>query len=90
MPVPSFPLNVLERICDVLADTTSGFTGSEIGELLTRLDIADPLPQMTKRVRLYEALRQRQDTDRFGNLVVAFIQESMNPSRPPYPVRRMV
>jgi hypothetical protein len=60
MLVPSFPLNVLERICDVLADTSTGFTGSEIGKLLTRLNIADPLPQMTKRVRLYEALRQRQ------------------------------
>jgi hypothetical protein len=81
MPVPSFPLNVLERICDVLADTSTGFTGSEIGKLLTRLNIADPLPQMTKRVRLYEALRQRQDADRCANLVVAFIQESMNPVR---------
>jgi hypothetical protein len=81
MPVPSLPLNVLERICDVLADTSTGFTGSEIGKLLSRLNIADSQPQMTKRVRLYEALRQRQDTDRSANLVVAFMQESINPVR---------
>jgi hypothetical protein len=73
MPVSSLPLNVLERICDVLADTSTGFTGSEIGKPLSRLNIADPQPQMTKRVRLYEALRQRQDTDRCANLVVAFM-----------------
>jgi hypothetical protein len=59
MPVPCFQLNILERICDVLADTSTGFTGSEIGKLLMRLSIADPQPQMTKRHRLYEALRQR-------------------------------
>jgi uncharacterized protein (TIGR02391 family) len=81
MPVPSFQLNILERLCDVLADTSTGFTGSEIGKFLKRLSIADPLPDMTKRHRLYEALRQRQETDRCGNLVIAFIQESMNPVR---------
>jgi hypothetical protein len=62
-------------------NTSTGFTGSEIGKFLKRLSIADPLPDMTKRHRLYEALRQRQETDRCGNLVIAFIQESMNPVR---------
>jgi uncharacterized protein (TIGR02391 family) len=81
MPVPSFQSSVLERLCDILADTSTGLTGSEIGKLLARLSIADPLPQMTKRHRLYEALKQRQDIDRCANLVVAFIQETMNPVR---------
>jgi DNA-binding transcriptional MerR regulator len=63
MPVPSFQLNILERLCDVLADTSTGFTGSEIGKFLKQLSIADPLPDTTKRHRLYEALRQRQETD---------------------------
>ena len=79
--VPSFDLGVLERICEVLAATSTGFTGSEIGKFLSRLDIDDPMPGMTKRVRLFEALRQRQERDRCGNLVVAFIQESMKPVR---------
>lgn len=79
--IPPLELNVLERICDTLADTSTGLTGSEIGRLLMKLNIADPIPQMTKRHRLYEALRQRQERDRCGNLIIAFIQESMDPVR---------
>jgi hypothetical protein len=36
--IPTFELNVLERICDVLAETTTGLTGSEIGRLLMNLN----------------------------------------------------
>ena len=79
--VPSFGLGVLERICEVLADTSTGFTGSEIGKFLSRLGIDDPMPTMTKRVRLFEALRQRQERDGCANLVIAFIQEAMKPVR---------
>jgi uncharacterized protein (TIGR02391 family) len=79
--VPSFDLSVLERVCEVLADTSTGLTGSEIGKLLGQLGIADPIPAMTKRIRLFEALKQRQERDRCANLVVAFIQETMKPVR---------
>lgn len=79
--IPSFETTLLERICEVLGDTSTGLTGSEIGALLRRLGIADPMPGMTKRVRLFEALRQRQEQDRCGNNVVAFIQEALNPVR---------
>lgn len=79
--VPSFELSVLERICEVLADTSTGLTGGEIGKLLSRLGIADPMLSMAKRVRLFEALRARQERDRCANLVVAFIQETMKPVR---------
>ena len=79
--VPSFELSVLERICDVLADTSAGLTGTQIGKLLSQLGIHDPMPGMTKRIRLFEALKQRQEQDRCANLVVAFIQETMKPVR---------
>jgi hypothetical protein len=36
---------------------------------------------MTKRHRLFEALRQRQERDGCANLVIAFIQETMKPVR---------
>lgn len=78
---PAFETNVLERLCAVLADTSTGLTGSEIGRLLARLGIADPAPSFTKRVRLFEALQARQQQDHFGNQVIALIQESMNPAR---------
>ncbi len=76
-----FDSAVLERISDVLADTSSGLTGSEIGKHFAQLGITDAMPGMTKRVRLFEALRLRQEQDRCGNLVVAFIQQTMSPVR---------
>lgn len=77
--IPEFSANVLERICDILGDTQTGLTGSEIGRYLGQLGITDPLPGMTKRYRLYEALSQRQQQDRCGNLVAAFIHAVMDP-----------
>lgn len=79
--IPEIDSVVLERICDVLADTSTGLTGSEIGKLLRRLSIDDPMPGMTKRVRLFDALSQRQRSDHSGNLIAAFIHEAMNPVR---------
>lgn len=81
MPLPAIDEAHLEQICNVLADTTTGLTGTEIGTLLRRLDIADPNASATKRVRLYDALSSRQRGDRCGNNVIAFIQEAMNPVR---------
>jgi uncharacterized protein (TIGR02391 family) len=79
--VPPFELSVLERICDVLAATDDGLTGGEITKLLSQLATSDPMPTMTKRKRLFEALKQRQERDRCANNAVAFIQEAMKPVR---------
>jgi uncharacterized protein (TIGR02391 family) len=69
----------LQRICDVLADTGTGLTGSQIGSILSALGIEDPFPTATKRHRLYGALSNRQQKDGCGNLVVAFIYRAMDP-----------
>lgn len=79
--IPSFGDAHLQRICDILADTSTGLTGSEIGRLLEQLKIADPRPGDTKRHRLFAALEARQDQDRCGNNVAAFIQAAMEPVR---------
>lgn len=71
----------LQAICDVLGDTHEGLTGSEIGSLLVECGIEDPLPNHTKRYRLYEAFKQRQSNDRCANSVLNFIQTAMNPVR---------
>lgn len=81
MPIPAFDLGVLQSICDILGDTGHGFTGAEIGRFLRECNIDDPLPQMTKKYRLFEALKIKQTADRCGNNVVAFIQHTMNPAR---------
>lgn len=79
MPIPKFDSNVLEQICNIIGDTTTGLTGSEIGKLLKELNADDLYPDVTKRKRLYEALKVKQLKDNCGNNVVACIQKVMTP-----------
>ena len=81
MVLPKFDDAQLEEICKILADTYTGLTGSEIGKFLNRINAPDPHPGYTKRVRLYEALCAKQDEDKCGNNVVAFVQDVMSPVR---------
>ena len=73
---PSFDDNTLGAICDILAETSTGLTGSELGTLLARMGINDPEPSFTKRKRLFIALHQKQVRDRCANNILAFIQEA--------------
>jgi len=79
--IAEFSQTELESICSVLADTHTGLTGSEIGSILARLGIPDPMPTMTKRHRLFEALSGRQAQTHSGNVGAFIIQEAMNPVR---------
>ncbi len=79
--IPSFREADLEAICSVLGDTSEGLTGSEIGQLLKQCSVPDPLPDVTKRHRLREALSQAQHRDGCGNIVVVFIRSAMDPVR---------
>jgi uncharacterized protein (TIGR02391 family) len=79
--IPPLDNATLEAICAVLGDTATGLTGSEIGTVLRRCSIDDPQPGITKRHRLFEALRLRQAGDKVGNHVVAVIQAAMEPVR---------
>src|SRR5205823_5205042 len=79
--IPKIDDTKLEAICAVLGDTGAGLTGSEIGRLLSRSGIEDSVPGMTKRHRLFEALRARQAKDGCANNVLSFIQTAMDPVR---------
>lgn len=79
MKIPSFNKANLEQVCNVLGDTSSGLTGSEIGRYLQECGIADLNPGMTKRIRLFDALVARQRSDACANNVCAFIQLVMHP-----------
>ena len=57
----------LKAICDILGDTGSGLTGSEISKYLRERNIPDPYPGITKRHRLYEALARQQRADACAN-----------------------
>lgn len=79
--IPSFDESVLQKLCDVLADTNTGLTGAAIARALAQCSIADLDPTITKRHRLFAALFQRQRTDRCANNVIAFLRVVMNPVR---------
>lgn len=81
MALPPIDEAHLEQICNVLANTTTGLSGSEITTLLQRLGIADPNPSANKRTRLCDALSSKQRRDGCANNVIALIQEAMNPVR---------
>lgn len=79
--VPVFEPSVLGSLCDILGATSNGLTGNEIGPVLQTCGIDDPSPGITKRRRLFDALQARQQRDKCGNLVVAFVCEAMKPVR---------
>lgn len=79
--IPSIQDPTLQALCDVLGATDTGLTGSEIGRYLAECGIADPIPQMTKRHRLFEALKARQAQDRCANNVLRFVVHVMSPVR---------
>lgn len=85
-----FDNEVLYAVCEVLGDTNDGLTGSEINKLLGSAGIDDPNPTITKRDRLYKALSARQERDRSGNAVVAFVMRAMAPARYLAPGRQSV
>lgn len=69
----------LREVAGVLADTTDGLTGKQIGDLLSRLRMADPLPTATKRDRLTEAFVVRQNADGSPRRIITFIVHAMEP-----------
>lgn len=78
---PPWNSQVVEGVADVLGDTSTGLTSTQIGQLLADLKIPDPLAGDTKRVRLRYALLAQQQKDRASNCVIAFITRSMAPVR---------
>lgn len=81
MKFDEFNENTLRAICDKIAATDNGLTGDEITKLLHQINIHDPSPTGTKRIRLFEALKSKQDKDNCGNGVIYFIQTAMDPVR---------
>lgn len=79
--IPPFSGQQLESIAQVLGDTDTGLTGTEIGHLLAECRVPDVSPVMTKWKRLYNALVEFQNANQFGNHVVGFIHKAMNPVR---------
>lgn len=71
----------LESVCKALAHTATGLTGTEIGHALKQVGVKDIDPAATKWKRLYNALAARQNADRSGDRVLAFIAHALDPAR---------
>lgn len=76
---PPWSYGSLQAIAAVLGDTDTGLTGREIGDLLHRLKMEDPLPGVTKRDRLTEAFVRRQNKDKSSRRIITFINAAMDP-----------
>lgn len=78
---PVFSPAQLEAICRALGETDSGLKGSEINHFLRQVRVENPDPSITKWQRIYNALAARQNTDRSGDRVLAFISVALAPAR---------
>lgn len=75
-----FSQDQLEAIAGALGDTTEGLTGPEIEYLLASCNIADS-GSMTKRLRIYNAFAECQNTKRNRTNILEFIRLAMWPAR---------
>lgn len=78
---PIFEAHILEGICRTIGDTSTGLTGSEIGQLLLNANISDIDPQNTKWRRLYNAFADWQNRCQCSNHILKFIQDALQPVR---------
>jgi uncharacterized protein (TIGR02391 family) len=77
----SFNSSDLEGLCKVIADTDNGLTGSEIGQILRQIRVIDVDPNNTKWKRLFNALANKQNEEKCGNVVLVFINNALQPTR---------
>lgn len=75
-----FTQDQLEAIAGALGDTEAGLTGTEIQHLFATSKIDDPGPD-TKRVRIYNAFAESQNTKQNRTHVLEFIRQAMKPAR---------
>ena len=75
-----FTQDQLEAIAGALGDTSAGLTGTEIQYLLASSKMTDPGP-ITKRIRIYNAFAESQNTKNKRTNILAFIRLAMKPAR---------
>ncbi|HIE4563349.1 TPA: TIGR02391 family protein [Stenotrophomonas maltophilia] len=79
--IPPFKASQLEAACKVLAETSSGLKGDEIGYILADMKVDDPDKGITKWKRLFNALAHAQNKHQVGNHLIMFVNRAMDPVR---------
>ena len=77
--IQPFNAQNLEAICKVLADTSNGLTGTQIGYILQDCKVEDTDLSATKWKRLFNAMANKQNERHIGNFLLMFINRAMNP-----------
>ena len=75
-----FTQDRLEAISGALGDTSAGLTGSEIQHLLASSKMTDPGP-ITRRIRIFNAFVDSQNTKKNRTNILEFIRLAMKPAR---------
>ncbi|MFK4654199.1 hypothetical protein ABIF97_004133 [Bradyrhizobium japonicum] len=75
-----FSQDQLEAIAGALGDTNAGLTGPEIQHPLVSSKMVDPGP-ITKRVRIYNAFVESQNTKQNLTHILEFIRLAVRPAR---------
>lgn len=70
---------ILRGICQIIADTDMGLSGTEITHLLANAQITDTDPGLTKWRRLFNAFANWQNRNRCSNNIYDFLLRAMNP-----------
>jgi uncharacterized protein (TIGR02391 family) len=78
---PALQPFILEAICQTIAHTNDGLSGTEIGKILGDCGIKDTDPSLTKWKRLYNAFIKWQNDNQCSNHILKFIQEALRPVR---------
>lgn len=81
MPAPIIEAHFLEAICRVIADTSYGLSGSEIGKILADAKIDDIDPSATKWKRLYNAFVNWQNLYQRSDHILNFLRKALHPAR---------
>ena len=79
MNFPQLSNTQIEQIARILGDTENGYTGSEIGHLLSMNGIQDVSPLLTKWRRLNNAFIIRCKNDKSTNAVFGFLKYCFEP-----------
>jgi len=77
--IPCFSEQALTSISKIIGDTSLGLTGTEITRYLQKSKIPDISLDTTKWKRLYNAFADFQNKRQFGNHVILFINNVMDP-----------
>lgn len=80
MNMPLFTQDQLEAIANALGDTDVGLTGREIQFLLDSSKMKDP-GAITKRIRIYNAFVESQNSKENRTHIIQFIRLAMKPAR---------